>query len=99
MDIGAALLLLEIRRCRSGDVKRAVQMYIDNLLPFFQAHFEEETVAHNACVVDNAVHPSEMVHGRLNDTSRGAPFRHAVGIGRSLAPRTTNFFGHVLRTT
>ena len=64
VHVCAGVLILEMRGRRARHEERAVQMHVDDRLPFLQAHVEEEAIAHDAGVVDDTVDAAEAYRAR-----------------------------------
>ena len=81
MDVVATALLFEmVGRC-AAHVVGAVQVNLDDSVPLVHAHFVEEAITQNACVVNHHVDATKGVERGLNDSTSARYFAHAVGVG------------------
>ena len=75
----------------------AVQMHLDDGVPFVQAHLVEKAVTQDAGVVHHHIDATKMIQGCLHDAVGTGRLAHAVGVGHGLAAQGLDFVDHLLR--
>src|SRR5258708_22985132 len=81
MDVGAALLLAEMRRRRARHVEAPHGMDLDHHLPVDMRHAMKDAVAQDAGVVADAVDTAEGLERGADDALGAGRVGDAVGIG------------------
>ena len=99
MHEATALLLAEMRHRGAADIEGAVQVHLDDRVPFLGRHVVEHAVAQDAGVVHNHVDATEIVDRRLHDLLRIFPLGDAVGVRHraALAVGLGDLRHHLLR--
>ena len=91
-----AALLPEVIGGRARHEKAAVQMDINDRLPFLDVHLEEHAVTQDAGIVDDAIDAAEEIDRRLDDVVGRLPGRHVIGVGQCFTTGGTNFIDNLL---
>src|SRR5262249_27856864 len=99
MDVGAALLLAEMRSRGARDIEAPHEMDLDDEVPIDGRHAMEDAVAQNAGIVDDGVDAAESVERGANDALRAGGLGDAVGIGGGSAARRADLLDDALRRT
>ena len=74
----------------------ALEMHLDDSVPFGFAHVGEHAVAQDARVVDENVESAERRDGLIDESFCASPFADVVGIGNGLSAGGNNFIDHFL---
>src|SRR5229473_2457392 len=97
MDVGAALLLAEMRCRRARHVEAAHEMDLDHHLPVDMRHAVEDAVAQYAGVVDDAVDAAEGLERGADDALGAGGVGDAVGVGDGRAAGGADLVDDLLR--
>ena len=96
VNVGTGFLLAEMGRSGTADIEGTIQVNINDLRPFFVAHFVKQAVAQVTRIIHNDVDAAKIVNGGLNNFFSTFALGHTVGADNGFTARRTDFIDHFL---